>query len=582
MVKLTIDKIPVEVPENTTILDAARMNGINIPSLCYLKDINEIAACRVCVVEVEGIEQLVSSCNNHVKEGMVIHTNSPKVREARKINVELILSQHNVNCAACIRGDNCSLKKVANDLGIIDVPYKKLIPNRLWSHTAILKRDAAKCIKCMRCVQICDKVQSLGIWDVDGTGSRTNVDVSGNRRIMEADCALCGQCVTHCPVGALYARDDTDEFFDALADDEKIVVAQIAPAVRAAWGEDLGLKPDEATVGRMVAVLKRIGVDYVFDTDFAADLTIMEEGNELIERLSKGKREYPMFTSCCPGWVRFMKSQYPDMVECLSTSKSPQQMFGAVIKTYFAKLMGVDPSKIFLVSIMPCMAKKKEASLPTMNSAETGSDIDIVLTTREFERVIKAEHIVVNKLQDAPFDDPVGLGTGAGVIFGATGGVMEAALRTASAVVEGHNPNADAFKNIRGSKGIREAEYQLGDKTLKIAAASGLANARKLIEDVRSGKKHYDFVEIMACPGGCSGGGGQPIKDGFELAAKRGQILYGLDKSIPIRFSHENPVIKKIYGEFLEKPLSPLAEKLLHTDHNGWEMPLSPKLSEKN
>ncbi|MCI1931592.1 MAG: [FeFe] hydrogenase, group A [Clostridia bacterium] len=580
MVKLTIDNIPVEVPENTTILDAARMNGVDIPSLCYLKDINEIAACRVCIVEVEGVDQLVSSCNNHVKEGMVIHTNSPKVREARKVNVELILSQHNVNCAACIRGGNCTLQKIANDLGIIDVPYKKIIPNRLWSHRAILKRDASKCIKCMRCVQICDKVQTLGVWDIEGTGARTTVDISHNRRIMDSDCALCGQCVTHCPVGALYVRDDTDEFFNALADSEKVVVAQVAPAVRNAWGEAFGLKPEEATAGRIVAALKRIGVDYVFDTDFSADLTIMEEGNELLERLGKGEN-YPMFTSCCPGWVRFMKSQYPDMVDCLSTSKSPQQMFGAVIKTHYAKLMGIDPKKIYLVSIMPCMAKKKEATLPTMNDAETGRDVDLVLTTREFIRVVKEEHIVVDKLKELPFDDPIGVSTGAGVIFGTTGGVMEAALRTASAVVEGHNPEPDAFKSIRGCEGIREAEFKIGNTVLNVAAASGLGNARKLIEDVRSGRKHYDFVEIMACPGGCSGGGGQPIKDGSELAYERSKALYNIDKTAHIRFSHENPLIKKLYDDFLDKPLSPIAEKLLHTDHNGWDMPLASELFEK-
>lgn len=577
MVKLIIDNITVEVPENTTILDAARMNGIDIPSLCYLKDVNEIAACRVCIVEVEGIEQLVSSCNNHVKEGMVVRTNSPKVREARKINVELILSQHNINCAACIRGGNCTLQKIANDLGIIDVPYKKIIPKRLWSHRAILKRDASKCIKCMRCIQICDKIQTLGVWDVEGTGARTSVDVSRNRRIMESDCAMCGQCVTHCPVGALYARDDTDEFFDALADNEKVVVAQVAPAVRNTWGEAFGLKPEQATEGRMVAALKRIGIDYVFDTDFSADLTIMEEGNELLERLGKGE-SYPMFTSCCPGWVRFIKSQYPDMVGCLSTSKSPQQMFGAIIKTYYAKLMGIDPKKIYLVSIMPCMAKKKEATLSTMNDAKTGQDVDLVLTTREFIRLIKEEHIVVDKLSELPFDDPIGVSTGAGVIFGATGGVMEAALRTAAAVVEGHNPKPDDFKSIRGNEGIREAEFKLGDTTLKVAAVSGLGNARKIIEDIRSGSKQYDFVEVMACPGGCSGGGGQPIKDGFELSYERGTALYNLDKNANIRFSHENPLIKKLYDDFLEKPLSPIAEKLLHTDHTGWEMPLAPEI----
>ncbi len=577
MVNLTIDNIPVAVEENTSILEAARLAGINIPTLCFLKDINEIAACRVCIVEIEGIDRLVASCNNSVREGMKVHTNSPKVREARKTNVELILSQHNSNCAYCPRSGNCPLQKVANDLGIYDVVYKKREPKTLWSHRAILRRDASKCIKCMRCIQVCDKIQTLNIWDVSGTGARTTVDVSHNRMIMDSDCAMCGQCITHCPVGALSCRDDTDKFFEALADKDKVVIVQVAPAVRAAWGESLGIPRKYATIGKITAALKRMGVDYVFDTDFSADLTIMEEGNELLKRISEGEHKYPLFTSCCPGWVRFLKSQYPDMVDCLSTSKSPQQMFGAILKTYYAKVMNIPAEKIYFVSIMPCMAKKREAALPTMDDAKTGRDVDIVLTTREFVKLIRSEHISVEHLKEMPCDYPIETSSGAGVIFGATGGVMEAALRTVYAVLEGHNPEPDAFKEIRGKNGIREAVFKIGDKEIKTAVVSGLGNARKLLKAIRSGKAHFDFVEVMACPGGCAGGGGQPIKEGYELYAERGDELYNIDENSEIRYSHENPAINSLYENYIEKPLSKRAEELLHTDHTAWEMPLAPE-----
>ena len=578
MVKLTIDNIPVEVNENTSILEAARSVGVNIPSLCFLKDINEIAACRICIVEVEGVDTLVSSCNNPVKEGMVVYTNSPKVREARKTNVELILSQHKTNCATCSRCGNCTLQKIATDLAITDVPYEIKPQKGQWSKRSILIRDFSKCIKCMRCVQICDKVQSLGVWDVEGTGARTTVDVSQNRRIMDSDCSLCGQCITHCPVGALRSRDNTQEFFDALADKEKVVVVQIAPAVRAAWGEELGLTREEATTGKVVAALKHMGVDYVFDTNFSADLTIMEEGSELLERLKHGNNgcTYPMFTSCCPGWIRFMKSQYPDMVKCLSTAKSPQQMFGAIFKAYYAEKLGIKKENVFLVSIMPCVSKKREAMLPTMNDAGTERDVDLVLTTREFSRMIRAEHINPAYLKEMPFDSPLGESTGAAVIFGATGGVMEAALRSAYFLVTGENPDADAFKDVRGMDGWKEATFEIAGTELKVAVASGLGNARKLIKAIRKNKVHYDFVEIMACPGGCAGGGGQPVKDGVEMAEERADVLYFLDKTSTIRYSHENPEILALYEDFLEKPLSHRSHDLLHTDHEGWVMPLAP------
>lgn len=571
MVSLIIDNKKINVPEHTTILDAAAQNGLLIPNLCYLKGLNEIGACRVCLVEIEGVSRLVTSCNNTVEEGMVIYTNSPKVREARRTNVELILSQHDAKCAVCVRSGNCSLQTIANDLGIIDIPYKEQLSHARWTEGFPLVRNYEKCIKCMRCIQVCDKIQGLNVWDMSNTGSRTNVDVSHNRRIEESDCALCGQCITHCPVAALRERDDTQKVFDALARKDKITIVQIAPAVRAAWGEDLGLNREFATVKRLVGALRKMGFDYIFDTNFTADLTIMEEGSEFLERLkNKGNHTWPMFTSCCPGWVRFVKSQYPDMVGQLSTAKSPQQMFGAITKSYYAELLDVDPSRIFNISIMPCTAKKYEAGVSVLNDAGAGQDVDVVLTTREIARMIRAEHITPEFLEEEEFDMPLGVGTGAAVIFGATGGVMEAALRSAYYLVMNENPNPDAFKDVRGREGWREATFDLAGSKLKVAVASGLGNTRRLIEAIRSGEAKYDFVEIMACPGGCAGGGGQPIEDGKELAGERAEVLYGLDKVSNLRFSHENPSVIKCYQEYLGKPLSHRSHKLLHTNQKDW------------
>ena len=574
MVKLKINGKSVEVKEGTTILDAASEAGIMIPTLCFLKGINEIGACRVCVVEVKDCAKLVTACNNEVWDGMEVFTNSPKVRESRRNNVELILSQHDCKCATCVRSGNCSLQTIANDLGILNLPFEIELPKSDWPLDFPLIRDSGKCIKCMRCVQVCDKIQGLNIWDVAGTGSRTTVDVSKNRKINESDCALCGQCITHCPVGALRERDDRRRVLDALADPEKITVVQLAPAVRTSWGESFGLSREFATVKRLVAALRQIGFDYIFDTNFSADLTIMEEGSEFLERLKKGDlKKYPMFTSCCPGWVRFMKSQYPDMVDQLSTAKSPQQMFGAIAKSYYAQLLNVDPSRIFSLSIMPCIAKKHECDIPVINDAGAGQDVDAVLTTREVVRLIRSEHIVPAKLEEEEFDSPLGTGTGAGVIFGATGGVMEAALRSAYYLMTGRNPDPDSFKKVRGMEGWKEAEFNLAGQTIKVAVASGLGNTRRLMKAIRKGKVKYDFVEIMASPGGCTGGGGQPIKDGEELSAVRNQVLYGLDKVNNLRFSHENPSVIKCYQDYLGAPLSETAHHLLHTDHHGWKMP---------
>ena len=575
MVNLTINNRRLSVPEGTTIMAAAASIGINIPHLCYLKEINEIAACRVCVVELKGKDKLITACNNNVEEGMEIYTNSPKVREIRKMNVQLILSQHDGHCATCVRSGNCSLQSISNNLGIIDVPFREELEKTSWNMDFPLIRDNTKCIKCMRCIQICDKVQSLSVWDVVNTGSRTTVNVSGNRPIEAADCAICGQCITHCPVGALRERDDTDKVFAALNNPDVITVVQVAPSVRAAWGEQLGMTNEQATEKRLAATLKHMGFDYVFDTNFSADLTIMEEGTEFVEKLKRRNlNKFPMFTSCCPGWVRFVKSQYPEFVDHLSTAKSPQQMFGAVTKSYFAKKADIDPARICSISIMPCVSKKEEAALPQMADAGYGQDVDIVITTRELVRMIRAESVYPMALDEVEFDSPLGEYSGAGVIFGATGGVMEAALRTAYNLVTGKNPDPDAFKVVRGlgDGPWKEATFNVGGVEVKTATVHGLGNARKLMDAIRAGEK-FDFVEIMACPGGCVNGGGQPIVSsdkinaGLDVKALRAKAIYGSDAKNKLRKSHENPVIKQLYAEYFDKPGSHKAHEILHTSY---------------
>ena len=575
MVNMIIDGKHVSAEENITIMEAAERNGIPIPKLCYLKGINEIAACRVCVVELEGKEKLITSCNNVVKDGMVIYTNSPKVRNHRRNTVQLLLSQHDNRCVVCPRNGNCQLQQVACDLNILDIPFKQEPEYQPWDKNFPLIRNSAKCIKCMRCVQVCDKIQGLGIWDVEGTGSRTTVNVAGHKTIREADCALCGQCITHCPVGALSERDDTEKVWDAIENKDKIVVAQVAPAVRAAWGEELGLADEDAPVGKIFDALKRMGVDYAFDTVFSADLTIMEESTEFIKRFTSGElKERPMFTSCCPGWVRFLKSQYPEMTGNLSTAKSPQQMFGAVAKSYFAEKIGIDPKRLFVVSIMPCVAKKSECELPTMRNDAGDPDVDVSITTRELDIMLRANHIEPQYLPEEEFDSPLGSGTGAAVVFGATGGVMDAALRSAYFLVTGKNPDPDAFTAVRGMDGWKEATFNIpGAGDVRVAVVSSLGKARKLIEAVKRGDAAYDFVEVMACPGGCAGGGGQPIHDGTELAEDRGSVLWQLDQGELLRFSHENPDVKALYKDYLGAPLGEKSHHLLHTDHFAWEMP---------
>ncbi len=573
MVKLTINDQKVTVPEGTTIMQAAREVGIEIPHLCYLKDINDIGACRVCIVELEGMEKLVTACNTPAEEGMVIYTNSPRVRATRKINVQLILSDHDGKCATCVRSGNCSLQTIANDLGILEIPYELIAERNRWDKRFPMIREASKCIKCMRCIQVCDKIQDMQVWNVSGSGFRTTVEVSGNIPIQEADCSLCGQCITHCPVGALRARDDVDKVFEALADLEKITMVQIAPAVRTAWGEGIGLGKEESTTGKLVSALRQVGFDYIFDTVYTADLTIMEEGSEFLEKFqNKNDNKWPMFTSCCPGWLRFVRSQYPEFVEYLSTAKSPQQMFGAMSKTYIARKLGLDPEKIFCVSIMPCVSKKFECDVRQVNDTGMEKDVDLVLTTRELSRMIRADRIKAEDLKDETFDEMFGQGTGAGLIFGASGGVMEAALRSAYYLITGKNSKPDAFKRVRGPKGWKSSVFEFEGVPVHVAVVSGLGNARKLLESIKSGQVSYDFVEIMACPGGCAGGGGQPIQDGADMAADRGKILYGLDSVADSRFSHENPAVQMTYEEYLGKPLSKRSHELLHTSLEQWEI----------
>ena len=571
---ITINGQKLSVAEGTTVLEAARMNGILIPTLCYLKEINEVAACRICVVEVKGSERLVAACNTKVAEGMEVVTNSPRVIEARRNNLALILSEHDCHCPTCVRSGNCSLQTLAQNMNVIEQPYEVKLPKNRWNRELPLIRTDSKCIKCLRCIDVCDKIQGMKVWDLLGLGKNARVGVKGGKALDEANCTYCGQCITHCPVGALRERDDTMKLMAAVKDPNKTVVLQVAPAVRAAWGDGLGLSPEMATEKRMAAAFRRIGVDYVFDTNFSADLTIMEEANEFLEKIAHPETfKRPMFTSCCPGWVRFLKLEYPDLVPQLSSAKSPQQMFGAVAKTYFAEKIGKEAKDVFCVSVMPCTAKKYECEAVGNGERGTGNrDVDLVLTTREVDRLLNNLSINVGMLPEEEFDSPLGTGSGAACIFGATGGVMEAALRTAYAVLEKKNPDADAFKAVRGPDGRKEVTVTIAGVPVRACVASGLANARRVVEDIRSGKAQYDFVEIMACPGGCAGGGGQPIFDGCELAEDRGQVLYKLDKANKLRFSHENPDVQALYRDYLEKPLSHKAHELLHTDQTTWTL----------
>ncbi len=572
-VKITIDGIKMEVPKTYTVLDAARSAGIDIPTLCHLKEINEIGACRMCIVEVEGARGFVTSCVMPVSEGMVVRTNTKAIREARKVTLELLLSNHVKECLTCVRSGNCELQTLAKKLNVQGIEFEGEMSNReIDELSPSIVRDNSKCILCKRCVAVCKKVQEVGAIDTINRGFRSKIGTACNKSLNDVPCSLCGQCIQACPTGALREKDATKKVWDALANPELTVVVQTAPAVRAAIGEEFGMPIGTLATGKMVAGLKRLGFDKVFDTDTGADLTIMEEGTELIDRIQNGG-VLPMITSCSPGWVRFAENSYPDLLPHLSSAKSPHQMFGAILKSYYAEKINVEPEKMFVVSVMPCVAKKAESEREEMQ-VNGLRDVDAVLTTREAARMMKEAGIDLANLKDESFDDPMGEATGAAVIFGTTGGVMEAALRTVKEILTGEKLDKIEFEEVRGEKGIKEAAIKIGDKDIKIAVANGLGNAKKIMEMIRKGECPYHFVEIMACPGGCVMGGGQPICDAktratVDVRKLRAEALYKADEELKIRKSHENPVIKKLYDEYLEKPGSHRAHELLHTTYHA-------------
>jgi len=575
MVTLTIDGKEVKAPAGSTVLEAARMAGIKIPTLCYLKDINEIGACRMCVVDV-GARSLQAACVYPVSEGLKVITNSPRVREARKVTLELILSNHDRKCLTCVRSENCELQKLAKDLNVGDIRFEgenTQLPIDDLSPSIV--RDPNKCVLCRRCVSVCKYVQTVAAIETNERGFKTVVSSPFEMALGDTPCVNCGQCINVCPVGALREKSSIEKVWEALANPELHVVVQTAPAVRVAIGEEFGLPIGTRCTGKMVAALKRLGFDKVFDTDTAADLTIMEEGTELIERIKNGGK-LPLITSCSPGWIKFCEHNYPDLLDNLSTCKSPQNMFGAVLKSYYAEKMGIDPSKMFVVSVMPCTAKKFEIQRPEL-SATGYPDVDASITTRELARMIKEAGIDFNSLPDENFDDPMGDASGAGVIFGATGGVMEAALRTVVDILTGKDNDNIEYKSVRGVEGVKVAEVQVpGGMTIRAAVAHGLGNARKLLEQVRNGEEQYHFIEIMACPGGCVNGGGQPIqpasvRNTVDIRAERAKAIYSEDEALTIRKSHKNPRMMKIYEEYLEKPGSHKAHELLHTHFHARE-----------
>ena len=566
MVNLIIDGKEIQAQEGMTLLGAACKAGVDIPTLCWMKDLNDIASCRVCLVECDG--ELVASCNTVVREGMVVKTSTSRVVAARRANVETLMESHRYECGTCVRQETCALRKLASEFNVGDSEW--CLPEKApWDESFPLIRDASKCIKCMRCVAECAKVQYCSVWEHSGSGPYMNVFVKDGLSIDAAGCALCGQCITHCPTGALTARDDTGVVMEALLDPEVMTVVQVAPAVRSAWGEQLGLTREEATPGRMASALRALGFDKVFDTDFAADLTIMEEGSEFVEFLSSDKPR-PMFTSCCPGWVRFVKLHYPQFVSQLSSAKSPHQMEGAVVKNTLAAEAKEAGKRIFVLSIMPCVAKKYECSVPQL-ATDAGKDVDAVLTVREFDRMLKMFRIDCAALEETDWDSPLGLSTGAATIFGRTGGVMEAALRSAVFLITGENPDFSACDTTDSTpeKPWISKHLEVAGTPVDIAVASGLGNTAKLLDALEAGEAKFDFVEIMACPGGCVGGGGQPIEFNKELAVDRAANLNKLDAEDTLRYSHENPDIMKLYADWIEKPLSHTAHEWLHTDQEA-------------
>src|SRR5690554_2195230 len=570
MVKVTIDGREVQVPKNSTILAAARAAGIEVPTLCYNEDLDVKGMCRVCVVEVEGSRTLQTACSQPVSDGMVVHTNSPRVRQARRVNVELLLSNHPQDCLGCVRNQRCELQTLADQLGIRELRFPRQVKSEQKDiSTPALVRDPSKCILCRRCVEVCHQVQGVGALYPVNRGFDTTIAPAGGVDLGDVACVQCGQCSLVCPVGAIYEQDHTERVWAALADPDKHVVVQTAPAIRVSIGEEMGLEPGAMTTEQMVAALRRLGFDKVFDTDFSADLTIMEEGHELLERLEKGGT-LPMITSCSPGWIKYIEHFYPDLLPHLSTCKSPQQMFGALAKTYYAEKAGIDPANIYVVSIMPCTAKKFECQRPEMTDSGY-PDVDAVLTTRELGRMLRESGIKFSDLPEEEYDDPLGISTGAGLIFGATGGVMEAALRTVYEVVTGETLASLDFTDVRGLEGIKEAEVDLKGKKVKVAVAHGLGNARKLMDLINEGKADYQFIEIMCCPGGCIGGGGQPIPTTREIRQKRINAIYRADAGMPLRKSHENPAVQTLYKEFLGEPLGEKSHELLHTQYTKRE-----------
>ena len=571
MVHLKINNIPVEVKEGSTILEAAKVAGINIPTLCYLKEINEIGACRVCVCEVKGARSLVAACVYPVNEGMEVFTNTEKVRKSRKTTLELLLSDHKKECLSCVRSTNCELQKLSNEYGCDENRFKGVRSEyEEDDSTSYLVRDNEKCILCRRCVAVCKKVQEVAVIAPSRRGFNTHIACAFESDLNDAPCVACGQCVAVCPTGALREREEIDNVRDAINNPEKVVVVAAAPAVRAAIGEEFGYPIGTNTEGKMFTAMRMLGFDKVFDVNFGADLTILEEANELLHRVKEGGT-LPMFTSCSPGWIRFVEYYYPELIPNLSSCKSPMQMFGATVKTYWAQKEGIDPKNIYVVGVMPCTAKKFEKTRDDEN-ASGYPDIDAVLTTRELAKMIKNSGILYNELPDGTFDNPLGEFTGAGVIFGATGGVMEAALRTAAEEITGKPLDKVDFKEVRGIKGIKEASYDLNGVKVKVAVASGLTNAKALCEKIKKGECDYTFVEVMCCPGGCVNGGGQPIQSAYtrrqvDLRSKRAKALYDEDKKADIRKSHENPAIQKLYKDFFGEPGSHKAHEILHTSY---------------
>ena len=569
MVNLTIDNIPVTVPAGTTVLEAARDAGIKIPSLCYLKDVNEIGACRICVVEVEGARSLMASCVYPVSEGMVVRTNTPKVRHSRQLTLELILSNHRMDCLTCSRNAQCELRQLAADLGIDAVRYAndELLP-RIEDTALHLVRDNSKCILCRRCVATCRKLQEVGVIGTNDRGFMTHIGCAFDRDLSEVDCVSCGQCIVSCPTGALSEQDSTAEVLAALHDPSKHVVVGPAPSVRVTLGECFGMPIGSNVEGKMVSALRRLGFDKVFDVDTAADFTIMEEGTEFIHRLQEGGA-MPMITSCSPGWIRFCEQHYPEFVPNLSSCKSPQQMFGSLVKSYYAEKAGIDPKDIYVVSIMPCTAKKYEVKREEQRMANGCMPVDASLTTRELARMITQAGMMFDHLPDGEFDPMLGVSTGASVIFGATGGVMEAALRTVVAQLTGDEMAPLDYTEVRGTQGIKEASYELPGKTVRVCVASGLHNAKLVLDGVRSGELQYDFIEFMACPGGCVNGGGQPlhpatVRSFTDLRGLRAKALYKQDSGMEFRKSHDNPVVKEVYATYLGEPGGHKAHELLH------------------